>query len=157
MILKVIEDEDLNNYYLPSMVLGFPLCTFKCEKEINEQVCQNGALAQFPDKNFEVNQIIQRYLNNGITHAIVCAGLEPFDSWNELYDFIKAFREKNTDDIVIYTGYYKSEISNEIHLLSQFPNIIVKFGRYIPRQEKHFDNVLGVFLASNNQYAEKIS
>jgi hypothetical protein len=38
-----------------------------------------------------------------------------------------------------------------------FDNIIVKFGRFIPDDEKRFDEVLGVELASHNQYAEVIS
>lgn len=61
------------------------------------------------------------------------------------------------DDIVIYTGYYKEEIEEYIDELKMFPNLIVKFGRYIPNHEKHFDEVLGIYLASDNQYAERIS
>jgi hypothetical protein len=41
--------------------------------------------------------------------------------------------------------------------LTRFDNIIVKFGRYIPDNKPHFDEVLGVNLASPNQYAKKIS
>ena len=37
-----------------------------------------------------------------------------------------------------------------------FTNIIIKFGRYIPNQKPHYDEVLGVNLASDNQYAERI-
>lgn len=29
--------------------------------------------------------------------------------------------------------------------------------RYIPNQEKHYDEVLGIYLASDNQYAEKLN
>ena len=32
-------------------------------------------------------------------------------------------------------------------------NIIIKFGRFIPDQKSTFDSVLGVELASQNQYA----
>ena len=60
------------------------------------------------------------------------------------------------DDIVIYTGYNKEELIDRIEWLSGFSNIIVKFGRYIPNQEKHFDEVLGIYLASDNQYAERL-
>ena len=38
-----------------------------------------------------------------------------------------------------------------------FNNIIVKFGRFIPNQESHYDEILEVNLASPNQYARKIS
>ena len=43
------------------------------------------------------------------------------------------------------------------HIYLNFRNIIVKFGRFIPDQESHYDEVLGVNLASNNQYAKKLS
>ena len=33
--------------------------------------------------------------------------------------------------------------------------IAIKYGRFIPNQETHFDSMLGVTLASPNQYAKK--
>ena len=72
-------------------------------------------------------------------------------------EFVQKLREYSNDDIVIYTGYNKDEVIEYVKELSIYPNIIVKFGRYIPNQEKHFDDVLGVYLASDNQYAERIS
>ena len=76
---------------------------------------------------------------------------------DELLDFIKAFRINHSNTIVIYTGYYESEIEEQLAKLRKFQNIIIKFGRFIPNQESHFDEVLGVYLASDNQYAKKIS
>ena len=38
---------------------------------------------------------------------------------------------------------------------NNYHNIIIKYGRYIPNDGKHFDRVLGVELVSNNQYAIK--
>lgn len=61
------------------------------------------------------------------------------------------------DEIVIYTGYYKFEVEDFVLAASAWPNIIIKFGRYIPYSIKRFDPVLGVSLASNNQHAEKVS
>ena len=61
------------------------------------------------------------------------------------------------DDIVVYTGYDKEEIPEHLMTLKKYKNIIVKFGRYVPGQQAHFDEVLGVELASDNQYAEKLS
>ena len=52
---------------------------------------------------------------------------------------------------------YFNEILNKVTVLKRFPNIIIKFGRYIPNQQPHYDEVLGVNLASDNQYAERIS
>lgn len=97
------------------------------------------------------------YLNDGLEESIVFGGLEPLLQFNELVSLISKFREKTEDDIVIYTGYYPSEIEKEINILKKFSNIIIKFGRYIPNRCTRYDEILGVTLASDNQYAEKIS
>ena len=83
-----------------------------------------------------------------------------FDSWKDLWYLICEIRHYTLDDIVIYTGYTEEEIYNKRYIMSnlrQFPNIIIKFGRFIPNQKPHFDEILGVKLASDNQYARKIS
>lgn len=157
MIVKDILDEDYINYKKASMVISFPRCSWKCEKECGQRACQNSALAKAPDIEISVEKVIDRYLNNPITKAVVCGGLEPFDSWSDLLLFTKKFREKSQDDLIIYTGYEKSEIIDKINILKQFSNIVLKTGRYIPGHEKHYDEVLGVCLASNNQQAERIS
>lgn len=153
MKIKGLISEDLVNYKKPSMTIIFPYCTFKC----GEGYCQNSELSKAPIIEMNVNNLVDRYINNPITEAVVMQGLEPFDSWNDLKSFIHELREYCNDDIVIYTGYDKNEVIEKINELSKYVNIIVKFGRYIPNQEKHFDDLLGVYLASNNQYAEKIS
>lgn len=84
-------------------------------------------------------------------------GLEPFEQFAEVYSFVVEFRDFSEDDIVIYTGFNKDEIEPCIEKLRQFKNIIIKYGRYIPNDKSHIDNVLGIKLASQNQYAEKIS
>ena len=157
MVIKGVTIEDFSNYKKPSMFIAFPKCTWKCDKECGVQVCQNGALAKSPDIDIDTDKIVKKYLDNPITKAVVCGGLEPFDSWLDLLLFIDKFREKSNDDIVIYTGYFKDEIANKINILKQYDNIVVKFGRYIPGHEKHYDQVLGVYLASDNQYGERIS
>lgn len=157
MVIKNLIDEDFVNYKKPSMLIGMPYCTFKCDKECGQQVCQNSALATAP--NIEVNpmDLIARYENNNLTQAVVFGGLESFDSWADLYNFIFLFRSVSDNDVVIYTGYTKCEIADKMKQLKQFPNIIIKFGRYIPNQQPHYDEILGVDLASDNQYAERIS
>lgn len=157
MLVKDILDVDFVNYKKASMVISFPRCSWKCEKECGKQVCQNSALAKAPDIEISVDKVVERYLKNGISEAIVCGGLEPMDSWNDLQLFIEKFREKSQDNIVIYTGYYKEEIVDKIDWLKNYDNIIIKFGRFIPGHKKHYDEVLGVELASDNQYAEVIS
>lgn len=159
MIINQLVDEDFVNYKKPSMVIGFPHCTFKCEKESGIKCCQNSVLATQKPNEISIPFIVKRYLDNDITSAIVFAGLEPFEvqSFNNLLNLVKEFRKFTNDDIVIFTGYYKNEVEEYISELKNFSNIIIKFGRYIPNQDKHYDNVLGVNLASNNQYAERIS
>ena len=158
MHIKEIRDEDFTSYKKPSMVIGFPSCNWKCEKECGEHCCQNSALAQSPLIDIPIDTLIQRYINNPITKAIVIGGLEPMLQFDEVFDLIKYFRTNNClDDFVIYTGYYKNEIEDKIEKLKEFPNIVIKFGRYIPNHEKHYDEVLGIYLVSNNQYAERIS
>ena len=107
-----------------------------------------------------MKDIYRRYISNPISEAIVCQGLEPFDSWKELNGLLFHFRihESCLDTFVIYTGYNKDEIADKIeYLQTMYSNIIIKFGRFVPDNEKHFDSVLGVMLASDNQYGEKIS
>jgi hypothetical protein len=157
MLIKGIIDEDFINYKKPCMVIEFPYCSFKCDKECGKQVCQNGALANSQNINVERMDLINRYLKNDITQSIVMQGLEPFDSWGDLVSLIFLIRCYIDDDIVIYTGYNSDELTEKIEILKYFKNIIIKFGRYIPDQQIHHDDILGVNLASQNQYAIKIS
>lgn len=155
--VKNIKYEDFVNYKKPSMFIAFPNCDFKCEKECGKQVCQNSTLAKAPNIKIEMCKIIKSYIDNPITSSIVIGGLEPFYDFDQLAYMIDCFRDITNDDIVIYTGYYKDEIKDYIKQLKSYKNIIIKFGRFIPNQEKHFDKILGVYLASKNQFAERIS
>ena len=79
----------------------------------------------------------------------------------DLMDLIIFIRieKKCNDPIIIYTGYNKEEISEEIihNLKTMIPgNLIIKWGRFKPNQTPHYDPVLGVNLASDNQYGELI-
>lgn len=156
IILKGIIDEDFVNYKVPSMTLMFPKCNLKCDKEYGMSLCHNSPLLQEPDVSISIDKLVDRYLNNNITEAIVCQGMEPFDSFEELLDLVYTIRIKRhcNDTIVIYTGYNKYEIIDKLIQLVFYGNIIVKYGRYVPNQEPHYDKVLGVNLASDNQYAE---
>lgn len=157
MRIKALVDEDFINYKIPSMFIAFPSCTFKCEKECGVRCCQNSDLATSKSIDVDVETIAQRYKDNPITQAIVCGGLEPMDSFEDLVSLIEHIRHIGiNDEIVIYTGYKKSEIVNKIRVLSKYGNVIVKYGRFVPNQEKHYDEILGVYLASDNQYAERL-
>lgn len=154
MKIKGLISEDFVNYKKPAMTIMFPHCNgFKCGAEY----CQNSPLSKTEDIEMDISNIVIRYLNNPITESVVMQGLEPFDSWDDLIGLVKQLRESCDDDIIIYTGYNKEEIADKIALLSKYKNIIIKYGRYIPNQKRHYDEVLDVYLASSNQYAEKIS
>ena len=168
MLVKGIIDEDFLNYKKPSMYIAMPNCSFKCDKECGRAVCQNSSLALATSIYTSAITIIDRYLNNPITQAIVISGLEPFDSPDDLCNLICTLRDikKCNDDIVIYTGYTEYELTLDdtgrtenatYNWLKHYPNIYIKFGRYVPDQEPHYDEVLGVKLASDNQYGKKVS
>ncbi len=146
--LKGLVDEDLANYKKPSMYIIFPNCTFKCGRAN----CQNSALAHEEKVEIDIEYLVQRYLNNPITKAIVCGGLEPMDSFEELFSLIQEVRKYSNDDIVIYSGYEEDEVLDKINQLIKFSNIIIKFGRYIPEEEPYFNEELGVILIGKNQY-----
>lgn len=139
------------------MFLIFPYCSFKCDTENGSCICQNSSLVNRPNIDVDIDKIIAKYMSNNISKSIVCGGLEPLDSWEELKAFIVNLRYRTNDPLIIYTGYSKDEIKDQIAWLQLYENIIVKFGRYIPNQETHYDKVLGIYLASDNQYAEVIS
>lgn len=150
MKLKGLNDYDICNYKKPSMFLIFPYCSFKCDKEFGTNVCQNSALAKEPIIEIDIKKLVFRYITNPLTQAIVCGGLEPFDSFEELYAFICVFRAFSNDPVIIYTGYNKDEVIEYLSSLQKIKNIIVKFGRYIPNSPPKYDEILGVELASNN-------
>lgn len=158
MRIKGITDEDFVNYKIPSFFIATAHCSFKCDKECGRSVCQNSQLAKQKSIDVDRAELCHRYMRNKITKAVVFGGLEPFDQFEDIWFIILYLRTSFcNDDVVIYTGYNKEEIIDKIAVLSQYPNIVIKYGRFIPDQQPHFDPVLGVNLASDNQYAERIS
>lgn len=173
MKLIFLVDEDFVNYKLPAMFLGFPHCTCKCDKEYGKVICQNNPLLNNPTINLSKEALCERYLDNPITSAIVIGGLEPFEDELDLISFVDCLRNRYNcnDPVVIYTGYTEQELKDgwrdgrdpEINAvyasqwesLIRYNNIVVKFGRYIPDMDSKFDEVLGVTLASSNQYAKE--
>ena len=161
MRVKEILDEDFINYKKPAMFIGTVSCSGKCciEAGIPLAVCQNDGWRSRAPIEISIDTVCQRYLANPITSAIVFGGLEPFEQFDEVYEFIELLRTRYQcdADVVIYTGYYANEIPGQLQMLRRFPHVIVKYGRYIPDAEPRYDIVLGVELASNTQYAERIS
>lgn len=161
MRVKTIVDEDFVNYKKPAMFIGTISCGGKCciEAGIPLSVCQNDGWRSCAPVVLSDREICMRYLNNPLTSAVVIGGLEPFEQTNELYKLLWMLREvfHCSDDVVIYTGYTEDEITEEVKRLSEFENIIIKFGRFRPNQTPHHDEILGIDLVSDNQYAVKIS
>lgn len=159
-VLKIV-DEDFNNYQKSSMFICTISCNGKCCIEANIPICvchndkwRNENPIKIPD-----DEIYERYKENNITNAIVFGGLEPFEQFDEMKNLIDTFRNKYgcDDDIVIYTGYNPDEIQNQVSKLKEYKNIIIKYGRYVPGYESKYNDILGVSLASPNQFAERIS
>ena len=96
MLVKDIIDTDIVNYKDVSMFIIFPYCTFKCGKEL----CQNSKVTLMPNVDISIDSIIERYISNPMSKAIVCGGLEPFDSWNDLYQLVTKFRDNNIKDVI---------------------------------------------------------
>ena len=161
MRVKFIKDEDFVNFKKPCMFIGTISCTFKCCKDANIscEICQNFPWSKNPIITIDDDSLCRRYLTNPITKGIVFGGLEPLDQFEDVMDVISKLREdyKCLDPIIIYTGYNKDEVKDKIERLVNYENIYVKFGRYVPNQQEHYDEVLGDKLVSDNQYGEKIS
>lgn len=156
--IKAMVVEDFSNYKLPCLFLGIGGCDFKCDKDAGRVVCQNHALAESNPLLLDLDQMVLRYANNKITHAIVIGGLEPFSDPETLVNLIKGFRDNDImDPIVLYTGHTLSEVTVGKKALFRkiiaFKNIIIKYGRYIPDRPSIKDPILGVTLASDNQFA----
>lgn len=153
-----IIEEDFTNYAVPCMFISAISCTFKCEKEAGFACCHNSPWINKTPLDISPEKVYNMYVNNPITEAIVIGGLEPMLQIDEVIELIDVFRKNGENSpFVIYTGYYPTEIENEINRLKIYCNIVVKFGRYIPNRPKRYDEVLGIDLVSDNQYAIKIS
>lgn len=158
--VKGIIWEDIVNYKKIGTTLMMPKCSFKCDKENGTQGCQNWELAAAPLQTVHINAFMRNYKSNTLTEAIILQGLEPLDSPVSVFTVAAALSDFHiTDDLVIYTGYYKDEYPALIipEIAKIIPgNLIIKWGRYRPKQLPHYDPILGVYLASENQYGEII-
>ena len=156
MKVKEIIFEDFVNYKRPSMFIGTCQCDWKCCIENANCKCQNAGISRYPDIIVEDEKLIELYLDNPITHAVVFGGLEPLLQFEEVVGFIRKFRQYSDDDVVIYTGYFPEEIEDQVSALKNFPNIVMKFGRFRPNESSHFDDVLGVDLPNKEQFGVRL-
>lgn len=149
--VKNILWEDFVQYHKPCMFIGFPECSMKCGKTL----CQNHELLVAKDVIIDPKHLVEQYVENPITKAIICGGLDPIDTSEDLMELVDVFRRATNDEIVIYTGYTEQEVKDMLvyAALCRYDNIILKVGRYIPGQKPHRDPILGVNLANDEQYA----
>jgi len=157
-----LKDQDFVNYKEANFVVYSGItCTFKCEKEAGiPGLCQNCSLAKAPKIDYSIEKCIKRFDDQFISKVITFQGLEPLDNLKQLLWFIYKFRQNHDNLIIIWTGYTKEECKDLIYLIKEkmkWSNIIMKYGRYVPGQESHYDELLGIKLANKEQYAEKIS
>ena len=155
MEIKGLTDTNFTDYKLPSLYIATPHCSFKCDKECGRAVCQNSALAHDTIYSVPNAAIAKIYNDNPVTQAVVFGGLEPLDST----DLLEAITDLQTMckimRIVIYTGYTEEEVQSKFPTLLSTTNLVMKYGRFVPDQLRHFDEILGVYLASENQYAKE--
>lgn len=159
MRVKAIVCDDFVNYRKPSMFISTCFCDWKCcvDGGFDSSICQNNPMKDYPIQDFSNEELYSFYEKSMFSESIVFGGLEPIKQFDEIISFVEYFRTKSLDDIVIYTGYNEREVQKEILSLKKYKNIIIKFGRFVPNQQKHFDCVLGVSLVSDNQYGKVIS
>ena len=159
MIVKNIIDEVFSDYSKISMLIAVPKCTTKCWERLNlsPTICQNHQLHKEPNLDISNKDIIDRYINNPLTSAIVLGGMDSWDSLDEIIEFIKEFRELSDDDCVLYTGKELEIIEKDFDKLKEFKNIYIKYGHYNPTLEPIIDELTKVKLASSNQKFIKIS
>lgn len=160
MHIKNLIDEDFINYRRPAMFISAPFCDWKCCKEQGRDICmcQNSKAYNSPIIEISDDELVDRFIENPITSAVVVGGFEPlYKTWfPELLSFLRKLRTRTAAEVVVFTGYEESEASEKIDELKKIGNVIVKFGRFIPDQPHHLDSILGVELASPNQHALRL-
>lgn len=158
--LRGFEKEDFVNYKKPSMFLGTCFCDLKCckERKYDFSICQNSEILKQEMNPFKISSIYNIYKKSDIVKAVVIGGLEPLLQIDEITSLINYFRKHGCDDdIVVYTGYTEQEVmdNSEWKRLLEYHNIVMKYGRFIQGDKPHFDEVLGINLISDNQYAKR--
>lgn len=143
-----VNDVDVVNYKEASCFIG---AGYTCSRGCPG--CQNEELKHSIPAQVDASRIALNYEKMPITHAIVFGGLEPLEDLENLKLWVNIFRFITDDMIIIYTGVEidSDELKEAAKYLAEYPNIIFKAGSYIDGHEPHFDELLGVKLASDNQ------
>lgn len=150
--------EVFQDYKKSALLFCTCFCDWKCciEAGISKDICQNHKIAN----QREVNLPFEKALNMvkfSITDSIIFGGLEPILQAEEVCSLIEYLRNKGiTKDILIYTGYYIEEIEESVLQRLKNCHVILKCGRFKPDRPKKFDEILGITLASDNQYGVQL-
>lgn len=146
--------EVFQDYKKSAILFSTCYCNWKCchEAGIPESVCQNQKVAQQREVYLPFESVLKK-VNQSFTDAVIFGGLEPMLQADEVVQCIQYLRQHGVKkDIVVYTGYYVEEIDEETLAYLAMNDVILKCGRYIPDRKPKFDAVLGITLASDNQY-----
>lgn len=154
-----VKTDDVIDYKNTALLLVFPKCNKSCPG------CQNEHLRGAETKIYVINDIINLYNRLSEHKAIVCAGLDPLDSMEDIENLLEAFNASadmcKPVDFVIYTGYTIEEMEETVQdylfqgwVKSKNMRLIVKYGRYDKNNNhKYVSKTLGIELAGNNQKA----
>lgn len=150
--------EVFQDYKKSALLLCCVSCDWKCCREagISNEVCQNHRIASQREVTIPFDSVLNK-VSRSFTDAIIFGGLEPLLQIEEVCGLIEYLREHNVKkDILIYTGYYLEEIDKSVIERLKKHHVIFKCGRYIPNRPQKFDKILGITLASDNQYGVQL-
>ena len=139
------------------VVLWVSGCNHYCKNCFNPETWDANSGLLF-DEN--AMQEIREELSKGYCAGITFSGGDPLYPRNrkKIKEIISEIKKDYPDkNMWLYTGYKYEEIKDKINILKKFNNIIIKFGRYIPNSSKRYDDVLGIYLSSENQYALRLN
>lgn len=143
---KGIEEERMQD----APFIGALLLAVDCHN--NCPGCFNQYLRNEPTLTAPAFVIMQAVKSNPFHQGIILGGLEWTEQPQEMIELIVSAKRYELE-VMLYTHYTKEEFLTMFPVLRQ-SGIYVKFGEFKIGEESH--DSMGVTLASNNQYIEKL-
>lgn len=152
--IGVLDYAEVFQDYKDSAILFSAIdCDWKCCREYGQSICQNQKMHGQREVILPFSRVLETICNS-YTDAVIFGGLEPMLQADELVQCIEYLRQQGMSrPIIIYTGYYPHEINTDTLIRLANCHVIMKFGRYDPSYEPKFDDILGITLASGNQFS----
>ena len=137
----------INLIHYPVYTLGigkrvgvwFQGCSIRCK----------GCMSKY---TWDFNEMYKRKIDDVIdeilsypSKRITISGGEPFDQPNELKYLLKALKDNNYEDILVYTGYSYTEIRDQYGDILQYIDVLIA-GRFIEGLESEY-----IWKGSDNQ------